>query len=207
MAEQLSRKKLHDLVWSEPMRNLCVRFGISDVALKKTCARAGILTPERGYWAKKEPGRRPFSQRCRCVLPGRMTRCQLRVEAAIIRTDTGTMRRFLASLALLHNLPSRIETVRTRIAETLDHVAVPHNVRTWHPAIGRLLKEDEKRREKQLTDPYPMSWDKPLFETPFERRRLRVLNSLFLAVAKMNGKPFVHDREARKIRISLPAPK
>lgn len=60
MAEQLSRKKLHDLVWSEPMRNLCVRFGISDVALKKTCARAGILTPERGYWAKKEPGKETF---------------------------------------------------------------------------------------------------------------------------------------------------
>ena len=60
MAEQLSRKKLHDLVWSEPMRNLCVRFGISDVALKKTCARAGIPTPERGYWAKKEPGKETF---------------------------------------------------------------------------------------------------------------------------------------------------
>jgi hypothetical protein len=27
-----------------------------------------------------------------------------------------------------------IETVRARIAETVDHVAVPHKVRTWHPA-------------------------------------------------------------------------
>ena len=46
-----------------------------------------------------------------------------------------------------------IETVRARIVETVDHVTVPHKVRTWHPAIDRLLKEDEKRREKQLTDP------------------------------------------------------
>jgi hypothetical protein len=96
-----------------------------------------------------------------------------------------------------------IETVGARIAETVDHVAVPHKVRTWHPAIDRLLKEDEKRREKQLTDPYPMSWDKPVFDIPFERRRLRVLNSLFLAVAGMNGKPAVHGREAREIRISF----
>jgi hypothetical protein len=41
MAEQLSRKKLYDLVWSEPMRNLSVRFGISDVALTKEDMRTG----------------------------------------------------------------------------------------------------------------------------------------------------------------------
>jgi len=48
--------------------------------------------------------------------------------------------------------------MRARIAEIVGHVAVPHKVQTWHPAIDRLLKEDEKRREKQLADPYPMSW-------------------------------------------------
>jgi hypothetical protein len=32
MAERLSRKMLYDLVWSEPMKNLSARFGISDVA-------------------------------------------------------------------------------------------------------------------------------------------------------------------------------
>jgi len=42
-----------------------------------------------------------------------------------------------------------------------------------------------------------------MFDTPFERRRLRVLNSLFLAVARMNGKPSVYGREAREIRISF----
>src|ERR1700689_67481 len=67
MAEQLSRKKLYDLVWSEPMRNLSVRFGISDVALKKTCARAGIPTPDRGYWAKKQAGKEAIQ----AVLPMR----------------------------------------------------------------------------------------------------------------------------------------
>jgi len=33
MAERLTRKALHDLVWSEPMKLLSARFGISDVAL------------------------------------------------------------------------------------------------------------------------------------------------------------------------------
>jgi hypothetical protein len=96
-----------------------------------------------------------------------------------------------------------IEAVRVRIAETVGHVTVPHEIRILHPAIDRLLREDEKRRQKQLTDPYPMSWDKPLFDTPFERRRLRILNSLFLAVARMNGKPCIYGREAREIGISF----
>ena len=42
-----------------------------------------------------------------------------------------------------------------------------------------------------------MSWNNPLFDTPFERRRLRILNSLFFAVAKMNGKPWVHREGER----------
>jgi hypothetical protein len=39
------------------MKALSARFGISDVALKKTCARAEIPTPERGYSAKKDAGK------------------------------------------------------------------------------------------------------------------------------------------------------
>jgi hypothetical protein len=35
MVKRLSRKELYDLVWSEPMRILSARFGISDVAAKE----------------------------------------------------------------------------------------------------------------------------------------------------------------------------
>jgi len=42
------------------MKSLSVQFGIFDVALKKTCARAGIPTPDRGHWAKKDAGRKTF---------------------------------------------------------------------------------------------------------------------------------------------------
>src|SRR2546430_10558267 len=62
MAKQLSRAELYALVWSEPMKTLSARFGISNVALKKTCARAVIPTPDRGYWAKKEAGKSPMQQ-------------------------------------------------------------------------------------------------------------------------------------------------
>jgi hypothetical protein len=41
-----------------------------------------------------------------------------------------------------------IEAVRERIAKVIGKVTVPWEVRVWHPAVDRLLKEDETRREK-----------------------------------------------------------
>ena len=96
-----------------------------------------------------------------------------------------------------------IETVRERIAETIGKVTVPKKVLAWHLVIDRLLKEDEKRREKQLSESYTFSWDKPRFDSSMDRRRLRILNSLFFAVAKMNGKASVSGRETLNIGISF----
>jgi hypothetical protein len=39
------------------MTSIASRYGISDVAFKKMCARAFIPTPDRGHWAKKEAGK------------------------------------------------------------------------------------------------------------------------------------------------------
>jgi hypothetical protein len=41
------------------MATLAPQFGISDVALKKTCAKHRIPTPPRGYWARKAAGQSP----------------------------------------------------------------------------------------------------------------------------------------------------
>ena len=67
-----------------------------------------------------------------------------------------------------------IEGVRERIAKTVGKVTVPREVRIWHPMVERLLKEDEQRREQQRASSVPSSWNAPRFDTPFERRRLRV---------------------------------
>jgi hypothetical protein len=99
--------------------------------------------------------------------------------------------------------PESIEAVRERIARVIGKLTVPRDVGTWHPAIDRLLKEDEKRREKQLVDPYPMSWNDPLFDTPIERRRLCILNTVFLATARVNGKPTISGREAHSVHLTF----
>jgi hypothetical protein len=45
--------------------------------------------------------------------------------------------------------------------------------------------------------------NEPPFDLPFERRRLRILNGLFLAVGRMNGKPSFYGHEARECHVSF----
>ena len=54
---RLPRKKLYELVWSKPMRQLSKEFDLSDVGLAKICKKHNIPCPERGYWAKLEHGK------------------------------------------------------------------------------------------------------------------------------------------------------
>lgn len=54
----VSRKELYEQVWSKPMTKVAADYGVTGTALKKTCDRHHIPTPERGYWAKLEYGKR-----------------------------------------------------------------------------------------------------------------------------------------------------
>jgi hypothetical protein len=200
--KRLSRKELYELVWSEPMKILAPRFGISDVALRKTCARAEIPTPGLGHWAKKTAGKNTSQE----ALPDRPPGMD---DEVVIGAGQGYWHSGWNEEELLAPLPpppefeESIERVRERIAKTVGKLTVPREVRIWHPTLDKLLKEDEQRRERQRASSFPSSWDAPRFDTPFERRRLRVLNTLVLAAGTMNGKASISDHEGRSIHLSF----
>jgi hypothetical protein len=123
MSETLSRRQLYDLVWSVPLQSLCARFGISDVALKKTCARASIPTPERGYWAKKQSRKKTLV----VALPARAP--AMYDEVLIAGGQAHWYREWkkeelLGPLPLPPEFTIPIETVREQIAKTIGVVRV-----------------------------------------------------------------------------------
>lgn len=93
--------------------------------------------------------------------------------------------------------------VRDRVRAAIGKVTVARVMTARHPAIARLLAQDDARRQKQATATYAFSWENPIFDSPFEQRRLRFLNALFLAVAKCGRKPELTGREARDISIKV----
>jgi hypothetical protein len=97
------------------------------------------------------------------------------------------------------SFPEEIALVRDRVRKIIGKVSVGKVITTQHPAISRLIAEDDVRRQKQLKASYISSWEKPVFDSPFEQRRLRFLNALFIATAKCGGRPEVNGREASEI--------
>ena len=65
---QLSREQLYEQVWSEPVRTLAPRYGLSDVGLAKICKRLKVPVPGRGHWVKLAAGK-PVRKRPLPVVP------------------------------------------------------------------------------------------------------------------------------------------
>jgi len=55
---RMGREELFELVWSRPVSHIAEEWGISDRGLSKACTKLKIPVPPRGYWAKKQAGRR-----------------------------------------------------------------------------------------------------------------------------------------------------
>jgi hypothetical protein len=52
MAASISRQELYDLVWSEPLTKLAVKFDVTPSQLKTICIEFEIPLPKNGYWSK-----------------------------------------------------------------------------------------------------------------------------------------------------------
>lgn len=56
---KITREKLYEMVWAEPMILICKKYGLSDNGLRKHCKRLNIPTPPVGYWEKLRHGKNP----------------------------------------------------------------------------------------------------------------------------------------------------
>lgn len=187
----LTRDQLYELVWSEAMQKLARQIGISDVAIAKNCRKAGIPVPERGYWNKAQAGKSV-------------------TKVALPPADLGTVSTIVMSGELPPQLEGRItgkpgeqaaqediDILAERFQKRLGKVSTPRGLDPAHPQIAALLARDEERRRKREASSF--SWPEPRFESPFERRRLRILNGIFLAVARAGGDGWVRGDYAREI--------
>ncbi|MEE1656738.1 hypothetical protein VB618_11060 [Microvirga sp. CF3062] len=198
MPHRLKRSELYDLVWSEPMRTLAARFGVSDVALGKACRKADIPLPGLGYWAKRQAGK----QTTQIALPPRGIGMSDEVFVGGNRYSWNpgpTDREILGPVPPPPAFEEAVDDLRKRIQPLVGTVRVSKT--HTHPLIANLLAEDERRRERQRASSYSFPWDAPLFETPLQRRRLRILNSLFLALARAGAKPSLRGKETLELGV------
>ncbi len=195
----LTRKELYDLVWAEPVRTLAATYDVSDVWLKKVCAKASIPTPDRGYWAKLAAGKPVIRTKLPPRDPG--------MPDTISVTRPEYNYRYDPAAELAEPIPEPpafdepIEDVQVRVIKRVGKVVRCRDLASPYPVVRKLLDADGRRREQFQKHGY--SWDKPIFDSPFEVRRLRVLNAIGLALPRIGGKLDSSCKQGRKLTITV----
>lgn len=190
MEQRFRRQELHDLVWSEPLANLAPRFGMSDVALTKICKRHGIPIPGRGHWAKLKAGK-PSP---RFPLPPRGLGA---AETVHIGHSNWNERKEEERALMVEDIPPPPEFIEpfadlvARVNKLVDRVPQSRDLKSPHPAIAKLLADDAQRHEKWRQSSYPSSFDQPFYISPYEQRRLKLVDALFKATARAGMAPSV----------------
>lgn len=201
MAHEFTRAALHALVWSEPMQKLAKQFSLSDRGLAKICAAADIPVPARGYWAKLQAGHKVKP----CPLPprgfGRLDRVWIgRSQWPHEReSDDDIMNAVVPPPPVF---ASDMDTVRAQVTGLVRKAPLPlRDTHGWHSQVAKLLGADEERIKKQKASGWPSTWDGPIFNTPFESRRLRVLNALFICLTRCGMKPHLTGKQGRELAV------
>jgi hypothetical protein len=171
-------------MWSKPVKDIAPAFGISDVRLAKICRSHALPLPGRGYWAKLKAGK----QVVKLPLPPRGLG-----ESETIHIGKSDWRRSAEDDARLMaeeippppEFPESIEALTERVKKLVGKVTYSRDLNRTHGTVARLLQEDMKRIEKRNASAYPSYADQPHFASPYERRRLKILNSIFLAVSRL----------------------
>lgn len=90
-----------------------------------------------------------------------------------------------------------------RARQIVGKVRASSSLAKPHPVVAKLLEDDEQRREKQRSDPYLSSFYAPIFDSPFEKRRLRFMNGLLLAVTRAGGRASLRGKEGQELGVTI----
>ncbi|MGE5161679.1 MAG: hypothetical protein ACM3O5_09245 [Betaproteobacteria bacterium] len=191
MSHEFTRQELYDLVWSEPIQKLAKRFGLSDVGLAKACRSADIPRPGRGYWARLAAGKRVV----KTALPprglGRSDRVTIgpRGRGYYGHSDEERANEVIAPPPAF---PEGLEALTARVQRRVGRVTCPRLTRP-HPLIAKVLETEEARRQEVLERGWAIH--KPAHDGPAARRRLRLLNAVFLAANRCGCRPVLDDHD------------
>jgi hypothetical protein len=182
--------------WSAPMRDLAAKIGISDVGLRKLLTSNGIFLPPQGHWNRVHAGRTvPGPPKPAARRPGETGLLWVddRFTALLPPGEPISADGPFASAAV----PEHLEELRARELKAIGRAKTPKTLELFHPGLRDLLKQETRRREKALE--HSWHWDEPKFDNALDQRKLRLLNGIFLTLAKRghSGSVSEHDGELR----------
>jgi hypothetical protein len=152
-----------------------------------------VLPPPQGYWNKVKAGHKPP------VIPLPPRPPGVSDVISFGKYNWGGLRQALFGGDELEEptFPEPIESVRERTAGKFGKVVAPKSLSPPHAAFRRQLEDDERKRLSGSL------WNKPLFDSPIEQRRLHILQGLFYGLERLGCTAHVQGKDTRSISISV----
>jgi hypothetical protein len=186
------RQDLQDFAWSAPMRDLAPKVGLSDVGLKKLLKSYGVFTPPQGYWNRVYAGKPvpqcPKASARRPVETGRVG-LDARFAQVLNTAEPPSSSGPFASAAV----PEDLDELYEQELKAVGRVNVPRKLERAHYALAQIFKQEERRREKFAASNW--SWDAPKLDSAVDRRRLRILNAIFMALSRRGHRAQAYERD------------
>ena len=166
--QSFTRKQLYALVWKEPIQIIAPRFGLSDRGLGKLCERHAIPTPPRGYWARRQAGQK-------------VPRIPLLDVDDPQMPDTHAIARYRPpGKASESDAADPLIAFWREQREEIGVIPVPKTLARPHAVVAAWLHADQ--RQMALQRQWGGSAYAALRLSSLERRRLRILSSLYKAL-------------------------
>lgn len=186
------REDLIGFAWSAPLRDLAETLGISDVGLRKQLVSYGIPLPPQGYWNKLKAGKAvPRVPQAEARRPGQLGRVPVdrRFESAIPAAGPMSSSGPYASA----QVPEDLNQLYEQELKSIGTIAVSNTLDRHKPGLASILKSEAKRRGKFAQ--IGRKDDAPLLDSPLMQRKMRILSSLFAALARRKHSGDVHDHQ------------
>lgn len=183
---------LRAFAWSAPMRDLAAKLDLSDVGLKKLLASYGVAPPPQGYWNKVHAGKPvPKCPKAPPRRPGEIGRARVDARFAKVLPQAPPLSSSGPFASAF--VPEDLDELYAQELKAIGRVAVPKTLDGAHSGLAQLLKQEKRRHEKVAARDW--HWDQPKFDTPLARRRLRILNGIFLALRKRGHDGDAYERD------------
>ncbi|RWC91892.1 MAG: hypothetical protein EOS32_27150 [Mesorhizobium sp.] len=178
--------------WSAPMRDLAAKLELSDVGLKKLLTRCGVASPPQGYWNKIRAGKRvPALPKAPPRRPGELGRASVDArfkKVLSIAAPLASNGPFASAL-----VPEDLDELHAQELKAIGKAPVPHTLDRPHKGLVQILKQEQRRRDKNAEREW--TFDEPKFDNPLGKRRLRIFNALFLALSKRGYDGGAYERD------------
>ena len=186
MLKSFSRQELHTLVWSQPLRTLAASISVSDVALAKACRKASIPVPPRGYWARRESGKTNWVSPLPPRVPGAADRVEIGRDRTRYWNPNWKQDIAAAEVPPVPEFEESIEVLAGRVRKLAGKVAAERDFSAAFGDVSKLLAHDEERLKSRW------SFDKPIYGSGLERRRLLLLHSLSRRFYELGCRVLMH---------------